>query len=123
MKSLVVYDSQYGNTEKVSRKIAEVFQNRAVPVSKMSYQDFVGLKLLVSGSPTQRLTATPSLPGWIDSLPIGTLDEMQAAAFDTRFTQEHITSIKVLPCFVRVFGYAAGPIARRLRNKRSGNHR
>ena len=69
------------------------------------------------GSPTQRLTATPAVLGWIQTLPKGSLEGVRAAAFDTRFTQEHISSIKVLPFFVRIFGYAAKPIAGRLEKK------
>jgi flavodoxin len=117
MKSIVIYDSQFGNTEKIAREIAAALQTRAVPAAELISTDLDNIELLVVGSPTQRLTATPTLTGWIDSLPSGSLAGMHGTAFDTRFTQEHINSIKVLPFFVRIFGYAAGPIARRLRKK------
>lgn len=117
MKSLVVYDSQFGNTELIAREIAAALQTRAVLVTEIESPELESVKLLIAGSPTQRLTATHELTGWLDSLPSGALDGILAAAFDTRFTEEHINSIKVLPFFVRIFGYAAGPIARRLRKK------
>lgn len=117
MKSIVIYDSQFGNTEKIAREIAKILGTRAVPVSELNSAQLEGIDLLVVGSPTQRLTATPDLIGWIDSLTPGALIGILGAAFDTRFTKDHINSIKVLPFFVRIFGYAAGPIAHRLRKK------
>jgi hypothetical protein len=75
-----------------------------------------GLDLLVVGSPTQRFTSTPAATAFAKNLMKGSLDGTRVAAFDTRFTQENIDKIKVLAFFVRIFGYAAEPLARRLQN-------
>ena len=72
---------------------------------------------MVVGCPTQRLTATPPIIEWIKSLPNGSLSGIRAATFDTRFTKEKINEIRVLAFFVRIFGYAAKPIAKLLRKK------
>jgi hypothetical protein len=71
----------------------------------------------VVGSPTQQLSATTDIKNWIDNLPKNSLEEVKAAAFDTRFTQQKIDQVKILAFFVRVFGYGAKPIARRLTRK------
>jgi hypothetical protein len=55
--------------------------------------------------------------GWIKTIPQDGLSGFRAAAFDTRFTEEHINSIKILPFFVRIFGYGAKPIADQLAKK------
>ena len=39
------------------------------------------------------------------------------AAFDTRLTQGNIDATPVLPFFVKLFGYAAEPIAKELQKK------
>ena len=121
MRSLVVFDSQYGNTQKIAQAIAETLAGYgtayAIHVDEVQLGDIRGINLLVVGSPTQQLTATAPVKLWLNSLPGGSLSGVRAAAFDTRFTKERIEQIKVLPIFVRLFGYGAKPIAKRLIQK------
>jgi flavodoxin len=121
MKAMVVYDSQYGNTGQVAEEIAKALgppgDVQLVRVADARPEALAGLSLLVVGSPTQRLTATPTTTEFLKSIPNGGLKGVKVAAFDTRFTQEVIDSIKVLPFFVRLFGYAAEPIGKRLVKK------
>ena len=121
MKSLVVYDSQYGNTKKVAETIAGVLAQRgsclAVHVAEVQPGDLAGIDTLVVGSPTQQLSATGGIKSWLDGLPAGSLNGVRGAAFDTRFTQQKIDEIKILAFFVSIFGYGAKPIARRLAKK------
>lgn len=121
MRSLVVFDSQYGNTQKIAQAIAETLAGfgtaYAIHVDEVQLGDIRGINLLVVGSPTQQLSATAPVKHWLNSLPGGCLTGVRAAAFDTRFTQEMIDQIKVLPIFVRLFGYGAKPIAKRLIHK------
>ena len=121
MRSLVVFDSQFGNTKKIAQtiadKLAEFGTAYAMHVDEAQLGDLRGINLLVVGSPTQQLSATAPVKYWLSSLPRGCLKGVRAAAFDTRFTQEKIDQIKVLPFFVRIFGYGAKPIARRLVKK------
>ena len=118
MKSLVVYDSQYGNTQKVAKVIADRLAQfgtaHAIHVDEVQPGDLRGINLLVAGSPTQQLSATTPMKHWLNSLPAGSLAGVRAAAFDTRFTQEKIDEIKILSFFVSIFGYGAKPIATRL---------
>jgi len=121
VNSLVVYDSQYGNTKKVAEKIREILDGAGkalvLHVSDVQTEDLLGLNMLIVGSPTQQLSATTAIKGWLDSLPDGSLQGVRAAAFDTRFTQEKIDQILILSFFVSIFGYGAKPIARRLVKK------
>jgi flavodoxin len=121
MISLVVYDSQYGNTRQIAQAIADQLAESgkayAIHVDEVQPGDMMGINLLVVGSPTQQLSATASIKGWLNRLPEGLLAGVRAAAFDTRFTQEKIEEVKILSFFVSIFGYGAKPIARRLAKK------
>lgn len=121
MKALVVYDSQFGNTERVARAVGEALEeSHQVQVAKpgdVSPDQLQGLGLLVVGSPTQRFSPTAGTNEFLQRLPASSLQGVRVAAFDTRLTIEEIESIRVLPFFVRIFGYAAKPIANHLRRK------
>ena len=60
MNALIVYDSQYGNTERVARRIAstlsETGQARAFRVGRIHSGDLQGVDMLILGSPTQHET-------------------------------------------------------------------
>jgi flavodoxin len=118
MNALVVYDSVYGNTEKIARAMAEALGVDARRVGDVEPEHLQDLDLLAIGSPTQKFTPLGSIKGFLNSLPRGGLDGVKVAAFDTRFPPEKIEEVGILAFFVRLFGYAAEPIEKRL--KRAG---
>jgi len=63
MNALVVYDSQYGNTERIAQAIADtlraVGQARAVRVDSAHPVELQGVDILIVGCPTQGWNATP----------------------------------------------------------------
>lgn len=101
MKNLVIYDSQFGNTQKVAEVIAETVKGRAVNVKDFSQKMLAGIDLLVVGSPIQGWRPLPSITALLTSLPANSLKGIKIAAFDTR---------------VKMFlsGDAAGKIEKRL---------
>jgi flavodoxin len=121
MKSLVIYDSKFGNTKKVAERIGEVLSKygRVIVIKAVNVQagDVSGLNLLIVGSPTQQFSATKEIKRWLHRLPNNCLQGVRAAAFDTRFTQEKIDEIKILAFFVSIFGFAATKIAQRLEKR------
>jgi flavodoxin I len=121
MKALVVYDSQYGNTERVAQVIVDTLggpdQASAMRVGQVDLKHLEGLSLLIVGSPTQRFNPTPATTQFLKGLSAGSLKGIKVAAFDTRFTVEAIERIRILAFFVRIFGYAAEPIAKQLKAK------
>ncbi|MGB2963048.1 MAG: flavodoxin domain-containing protein [Anaerolineales bacterium] len=121
MKATVVYDSQFGNTKKIAHAIGGGLGSsenvKVIKIGNLKVEDYEGIDLLVVGCPTQRLTATPPISDWIKSLPDKSLKGIRAAAFDTRLTEEKINEIRVLAFFVKIFGYAAKPIAKGLMKK------
>ncbi len=121
MKSLVVFDSQFGNTQKIAHAIADQLAHSgkayAMHVDEVQPGDLLGINLLVVGSPTQQFSATSPIKHWLNIMPPAILNGVRAAAFDTRFTQEKIDEVKILSLLVRIFGYGAEPIAKRLVKK------
>jgi len=121
MKTMVVYGSVYGNTEKVARAIGQALgapgDVEVVPADSVQPQQLAGLALLVVGSPTQKFRPIAPVTNLLKSIPAGALRGAKVAAFDTRLTERQIEAVGILAFFVRIFGYAAKPIADRLQKK------
>lgn len=118
MKALVVYDSVYGNTEKIARRIAvgleDAAEVRAVPVAEVKADDLKGLDLLLVGSPTQAFGMIAGPKAFFKNLPAGAIKGVKVAAFDTRMDTRNVDS-KVFTFMAGLFGYAAEKIARALK--------
>lgn len=121
MKILVIYDSAFGNTEKVARQMGEKLgahgEAALKRVNQVQPEAFAGLDLLVVGSPTQRFRPTAATTQLLKGIPKGALAGVRVAAFDTRLTEAEIGENRVLGFFVGIFGYAAKPIADQLVKK------
>jgi len=109
MKTLVVYDSIYGNTEKVARSIGEAISGdiRVLRSKEVDPTDLGTVDTLIVGSPT--LGGRPSEPiqDFLARLPEGLVKGIKVAAFDTRYSGK----------FVKLFGFAAERIASSLESK------
>jgi flavodoxin len=123
MKSIVIYDSQFGNTEKIAQSIRDVLAEQGevilVRVGDFNQGMLKDAELLIVGSPTQKFRATDAIKGFLKAIPSHQLKGFRVAAFDTRLTQSNIDGTPVLPYFVKIFGYAAEPISKELQ-KRGG---
>ncbi|MHB1294806.1 MAG: flavodoxin family protein [Anaerolineae bacterium] len=117
MKALVLYDSIFGNTEKIAQEIGRVLGAmgavQVVRVGDARLEQLAGLDLLVVGSPTRAFKATPAMTKFLQSIPAGALQGVNVAAFDTRISTVDAKSA-VLSFMVKLFGYAAKPMADRL---------
>lgn len=116
MKTLIVYDSIFGNTEKVAQAMAEALaaQGEATlrRVADVQPGNLAGLRLLLVGSPTRAFRPTPATVAWLKALPAGALQGVRVGAFDTRMQVEKAPAI--LRFLVSLFGFAAKPIAAHL---------
>lgn len=90
MKAMVIYDSKFGNTERIARTIAESLAGgEIVPVvaaSDASESDLVGIDVLAVGGPTQGHGLSPALRDFLDHLPAEAVRDLSAVTFDTRLT-------------------------------------
>ena len=89
MNTLLVYESEFGNTEQIARGIATGLAGRgSVRVESIYHVEhpaLEGLDLLVLGSPTQYHEATPDMLAWLDRIPPQALYGVPVAVFDTRY--------------------------------------
>jgi flavodoxin len=94
MNALIIYESQFGNTEQIARSIAHALAERGSvrlePIEKADPLTFEGASLLVLGSPTQHHEATPDMLAWLDRMPPQVLGRLAVAVFDTRY---HISRV------------------------------
>jgi len=120
MKVIVVYDSVFGNTEKIALTIGENLgpskNVRVAKVSDVTAEQLSDIDLLVVGSPTRKFTATPAIRSFLNKLPSRVLQEINVVAFDTRISMGDVDS-KFLNFMVDKFGYAAEAIAKKLQKK------
>ncbi len=116
MKCLVLYDSIFGNTEKIACAIGEALETQALSVNEVGPQDIQDLDMLIVGSPTRGFRPTKAITEFIRYLPDRGLQNVQVAAFDTRIRITDVNSA-FLTFMVNIFGYAAQPIANGLKGK------
>jgi flavodoxin len=119
MKALVVYDSYFGNTKKVARAIGAALglaDGDVVKVTDVKPSDITGLDWLIVGSPTRAFQASDGIKSFLKNLPAGILKGIKVAAFDTRIVIGDQTP-GILKVLVKIFGYAAEPIGRKLVRK------
>jgi len=122
MKTLVVYDSFFGNTEKIAQAMGDALKSQVevqtLRVGEVKPDHLTGLSLLIVGSPTRAFSASPATKAWLKALAPNSLRGIKVAAFDTRADMKDVNS-RTLTAFVKLFGYAAEPIAASL-TKRGG---
>jgi flavodoxin len=118
MKALVVYDSVFGNTEKVAQAIGSAMASQAsVEVAQAeacAAERLLGLDLLVVGSPTRGFRPTEAVTALLKGLTAKSLKGVKVAAFDTRLSADDMESAAAR-FFINTGGYAAKRIADRLK--------
>lgn len=109
-EKLVVYDSYFGNTQKVAETIGETLGAAVKKVDQVDPTDLEGLKILLVGSPTRAFNATPNTINFLKGLK-GDLVGVKGSVFDTRIPIEGADS-GFLRFMIRLFGYADVKLAK-----------
>ena len=88
MKTLVVYDSVYGNTEIIARAIGDAIPGevQVLRVGQVNAADWETVDLLIVGSPTHGALPTEAVQGLIDQIGPPAREGAKVATFDTRLT-------------------------------------
>ena len=111
MKALVVYDSVYGNTEKIARAVAEAItpsgEVKVLRAGEANPSELAFVDVLIVGSPVHGGRPTPAVQDFLNKMAQQSLKDIKVAAFDTRATSK----------FAKIFGNAAGRIAGQLTKK------
>ncbi len=116
MKTIVIYDSVFGNTAKIADEIAKATGGALFKITDICAADLGDATHVFLGSPTRAFRPTPAVTAWLKKLPAGTLKGKHAAAFDTRAIMDTVDSA-MLKRMVKWFGYAAEKIQKELIKK------
>ena len=123
MNALVLYNSFFGNTEKIALIIGKTLgspdQVKIIPIADVKPISLSDVNILIVGSPTRAFRPTPAIVAFLKKLPKNALQDIAVAAFDTRISVTDVNS-KFLTFMVKMFGYAAEPIGVLLK-KKGGN--
>jgi flavodoxin len=110
MNALVLYDSQYGDTERIAQAIADTLaefgEAQAVRLDPSQPVDLQGVDVFIVGCPTQGWRPTQAVQSFLEEVSSEELRSLAGACFDTRFR---------LPRFMT--GSAAKVMAGKLREK------
>ena len=109
MKTLIVFDSRFGNTEKVAKAIGGAISEEVdiVRASEVDYDKLGSVDLLIVGSPTWGGKPSSEMRKFLDNIPKASLENVKVACFDTRDNS----------MLTKIFGKAAGRIAKSLKDK------
>jgi len=109
MKALILFESYFGNTEKVARACADGLAGKAevsvVRVNEVLPDALTGIDFLLLASPTRGFRPGTATQAFLKALTPGSLAAVKAAAFDTRIDPDDIKS-GMLRFMVKSFGYA-----------------
>jgi flavodoxin len=120
MKALVIYDSLYGNTEKIAFAIGDGLGGglgasgsvHVVPVGAAHVDQLAGWDLLIVGGPTHGSHPSPPMREFLDQIPKKALTGVPVAAFDTRTDMETLNgALRLFGKFLDRLGYAAPKIS------------
>ena len=110
MNALVLYDSQYGDTERIAQAIAETLaefgEARALRLDPSQPVDLQGVDVFIVGCPTQGWRPTQAVQSFLEEVSSEELRGLAGACFDTRFRLPHFMT-----------GSAANVMAGKLREK------
>jgi flavodoxin len=94
MQSIVIYDSLFGNTEKIARVIynglAPHGLSRLVMAGEINLGELTAETLVVLGSPTQNRGLSPAMQALVDTAPAHALAGRAVVVFGTRLNQPRL---------------------------------
>src|SRR4029079_12919717 len=109
--AMVLYDSKYGNTQKIAATIAQVLGDGGVAelVSHADMAQVLEQDLLIVASPTQGGRPTPAISAFVKGIPAAGLTGHDFSVCDTRIS----AAPRGLPLrlLMRLIGYAAPKLA------------
>jgi len=88
-RAIVVFDSKFGNTERLAMELAAGIREGRLETDCVRYdqvdaQRLAGYDLVAVGGPTQNATVSKPLGAFLETLPKGSLQGRTGFAFDTK---------------------------------------
>jgi len=117
MKTLMVYDSYFGNTKKIAKAISEELKKPTVKNIKDFKPEYLkNTDILIVGSPTRAFNFSDKTKEFMDKIPQDELKGKKVATFDTRIDHKEVKP-RILGFLMKIFGYADKKIMKILLNK------
>jgi len=118
LKALVVYDSVFGNTEKIAQAIAKGLgaETQCLRAGAVTIAQLTAADTIIMGSPTRSFAATPAMMSLLEAIPADALAGKKVASFDTRILMAGIKGL-LFKKIIDKGGYAAPIIAEKLQSK------
>jgi flavodoxin len=109
MKTLILYDSLYGNTKIIAKAIGEAISGQValINVTGVDISEIDAYDFLLIGGPTHGGGISENVQALLEKIPPAALEGKPVAAFDTRMTNK----------LILLFGCAAPKIAATLKQK------
>ncbi len=118
MKILVIYDSFFGNTQKVADAITEALtpshEVSAIKVDAANVDQLPKADLIFVGSPTRAFSPSQNMTAFLKTIPAQSLANVKVAVFDTRIAPEDIKP-KLVGLAIKLAGYADKKIISQLK--------
>jgi flavodoxin len=117
MKTIVIFDSVYGNTKAITEAIGQGITGnvKVINVKDADISDLKNLDLLIVGSPTHGGRPSKATKAFLESIPNNALKNIHIAAFDTGISSEGKGFF--LRTIIYLFAYAAKPLLDSLKKK------
>lgn len=120
MKTLIVFDSVFGNTAKVARVIENALSTktdvRCSQVDDVDEKALADCRWLIIGSPTRGFKPTKSVQAFIHGLKPGQIRQKNVSIFDTRMDVVKVNNL-ILTIMVKFNGYANDWMEKQLKAK------
>ena len=88
MNTLAIYDTEFGNTERIAKAITDTLQQygqaRILRIRHTHPLELQGVDLLILGCPTKRFRPTRAMRSLLEYIPVDALSRLTIACFDTR---------------------------------------
>ena len=109
MKILIIYDSFFGNTQKIADAISSALSSNhettAIKVETANLNQLSQVDLIFIGSPTRAFSPSPNMTAFLKTIPPQSLKNVKIAVFDTRIAPEDIKP-KLVGLAIKSRGYA-----------------
>lgn len=118
MKTLIIFDSFYGNTEIIARAVGKAIGKRCTSIFHVGgavQTDLESFDLIIVGSPVHGGRPTHAVEKYLEVLTQNALKNIYVASFDTRFEAEERGSVKRIR--MNIIRYASERIAKQLVRK------
>ncbi|MEY3398403.1 MAG: hypothetical protein RL220_997 [Bacteroidota bacterium] len=119
MKVIIIYESFFGNTQKVAQASFDALAARCevqiLHIDEFKTELLKNCDLLIAGSPTRAFRPTPGIISCLKTIPDSVLTGIYVATFDTRISENSVNSF--VRMMMKWFGYAAKPLSNLLHRK------